>query len=122
MKTLIPKLFDPNSGISTFNGEQSPAWDASSKSWHFTSSADFQNNNYSIQSYFDELSGNLKWLYSPADDYVVKINDGFEPGTFTDADFILKGCNPAKATKFENKNPQDKEVKNLKKIAKRARK
>ena len=56
-------LFDPNSGLTTYNGEQSPAWDPSTKSWHFTHSESYMNETFGVQSYWDQLSGNLKWVY-----------------------------------------------------------
>ena len=76
IKTDLPLLFDPNSGLTTYNGEESPAWDASTASWHFTHGFKV-GKEYGLETYWEKASTNLKWAYYPDGDYVVNFVNGF---------------------------------------------
>ena len=96
LKEELLKAQTPN--ITTYLGPLSTLWDSSTPSWKFSTADIFPINNsnltafFSFDSYFDQVSGNVKWVQS--EDLVFKFGDtGFEPTTFTDADFTLSGCN-----------------------------
>lgn len=129
LKTAMTTLFDPNAGLTTYKGEESPAWDASNKFWHFTHGDNwsFMGQTFGLQTYWEELSGDLKYIYSgPPNNTVFSIPNGLEPATFVDSDFVLTGCNPTVYAAESKKpsidvNPLEKLVKLTKKAAKQAR-
>jgi len=92
-KAYMNMIFDPKSGMTTYKGEESPAWDSETKYWKFSHLEAFLN----MQSYWEQSSGNLKWTtigLGNLGDYAVNFKRGYEPATFTDDDFIIQGCNP----------------------------
>jgi hypothetical protein len=92
-------LSDQASNLTQYLGEISAPWDQLTPSYKFTSKDTVFNQDYRMESYFEQATKGLKWIsYVDSDtkkQFVVSFGKtGLSPATFTDADFKLTGCSP----------------------------
>jgi hypothetical protein len=101
LKEYLKKAFDPAGGITKYIGESPAPFDGTNM-WKFTSTASAAhkrhhngvgNTTVSSDSYFLEDTKQLHWIHGTTTNYVAKLPSGVSEATFTDADFVISGCN-----------------------------
>ena len=53
-----------------------------------------QDQTFSFDSYFNKASAELQWLHYSPERIAVELINGMQAATFTDEDFVIKGCTP----------------------------
>ena len=94
LNDLLKKVYDPNGGITTYDGESGAPWDAT-KMWKFSGSYKAGEQTVSAEAYVLEDTHSLQWGTSnfKGTQYVVNTPGGEQQATFADADFVISGCN-----------------------------
>jgi hypothetical protein len=63
LKSIIERLFNPLSDVTTYLGEDKAPWDATQTYWHFIHKDNFFGNSSDfLDTYWDKQSGDLKWI------------------------------------------------------------
>lgn len=92
LKDVLQKVYSPDGGVTTYDGEASAPWDKSTMYKFHGAGPDA-----TVSAWFDESTHNGKWIFEDAKnatvpDIVASIPKGEQQATFTDADFVIKGC------------------------------
>ena len=93
LKDVLQKVYSPDGGVTTFDGESAAPWDKTTM-YKFHG----QGPDAVVTAYFDESSHNGKWIQELATDpknpsLVASIPKGEEVASFQDSDFVISGCN-----------------------------
>ena len=95
-------MFNPLSNVTTYLGEDKAPWDATQTYWSFLHKDNFFGNSSDyLYTYWDKQSGELKWITVSNTKIIVEIKSGLEAASFTDADFLLTGCNPFNTFEYD---------------------
>lgn len=97
LKALLEKVYSEQGGISIYDGEAQPAWEAVTyHKFHGSLKADLIE--ASVTAFVDKTTLNGRWLQESSNvagdpKVVISVPKGEEQATFTDADFSISGCN-----------------------------
>jgi hypothetical protein len=96
LSDVLAKVYSPDGGITTFDGESTAPWD-NTKMYKFHG----QGPDAVVTAFFDESKENGKWIQEAPTDpknpaLVASIPNGEVQATFADSDFVINGC-----SKFE---------------------
>ena len=93
---VLKKVFSPQSGITTFTGEQKLKWENSAEYSFKVGKATLESTEQTLL--FSEQSMNLDWVQFLDSPYILNLPKGIVNRTFTDDEFVIPEC-----TQFVNK-------------------
>jgi len=91
LTNYMDKLFNEQSGYARYLGVVPLPWQRNTTYHKFQVQDDWDDN---YDWYYRTDTMNLEWTYSSDNQQVIRTPKGYEPMTFTDADFVINGCNP----------------------------
>jgi hypothetical protein len=91
LTTLLNRLFREDGGFTRYVGTSNAPWDRNGTFHKFQVRDDYTDDRMEL--YFRTSDLNIEWIYYNDDSHaVVRIPRGFEPASFSDSDFTIKGC------------------------------
>jgi hypothetical protein len=97
LKELLLKFYSEEGGITVYDGEVHPAWDASNQFDKFHALLQGEDHKVTISAYVDQNTHNGRWLQEESDltrdpKVIINVPKGEEPATFEDSEFVISGC------------------------------
>ena len=97
LKEILLKVYSEDGGLSTYDGDSHPAWDATNTFDKFHSTLQGTEHKLTISAYVDQTTHNGRWLQEESDmvkdpKVIISVPKGEEPATFKDSDFVINGC------------------------------
>ena len=91
LTTLLNRLFREDGGFTRYIGTSNAPWDRNGTFHKFQVRDAIDDDR--MEMYFRTSDLNIEWIYYNDDSHaVVRIPRGFEPASFSDSDFAIKGC------------------------------
>lgn len=90
---FIYDLFDEQANTTTYDPNGTHTFDQTSNLWVFHTREVFSAEIGRMYFYFDQATGDLKWMYFENNKEIMRINKGMEQFIFSDEDFNIN-CKP----------------------------